>query len=358
MIVYYFVFIVTLILAYYLPAETDKEWRKKLFWTFVPLFLFGALRVNMGNDYAQYELFFEMHHGQDGFVYDETAHSEFGYQLLNYIMPSFRAVLVLNSLLLCVALAVFIYRNIPKEYLWLAIILIFLNVEKNIYGSLVGVRNGLAVTTFLLGSVFIQNRKLIPFIVTTVIAMSLHSSAVFFMPVAYIVGLSRTIDKKEIVIWAILACVILLSSQTGLMSYVEPFLVDELESYQGYLKDEYHRGFLLTTTGVILFYLIISLFWEQKDVISQEQSSLIRLGFLYPISTLLGSMAMRASYFYDMFFIATVALLYSRAGKQNVRAKLLFILALISSAYSFYLWRCNNMGNPRYDVYQSILSLF
>ena len=140
MIVYIVVFIVTFLLSYFLPAKTEKEYKRKLFIMFIPLFLFGALRVDMGNDYQSYVDYFDEFHSGTNFSFDESSHAEIGYQLLCYIMPSHRSIIVLNTFLLCLAFALFIYRNVPKQYIWVAILIIFFNVEKNIYGSMVGMR--------------------------------------------------------------------------------------------------------------------------------------------------------------------------------------------------------------------------
>lgn len=351
--VLYVVFFLTLLLSYLLPAKTDEQWRKKLFWTFVPLFIFGALRVDFGNDYGDYENFFNELHTKV-FVYDETHHAEIGYQFLCYLMPSYRSLLVLNAFVLCLSLGVFCYENIPREYISLAILLIFLNVEKNIYGSLVGPRNGFAVATFILSTVFIQKRYLIAFAASTALAMTLHNSAIFFMPIAYIVGRNKELTKTELILWIGVIIAILVSSTKGLMDIVEPYVLDYNDSYAIYIKEEYHRGPLLTITGLILIIITLILFWGNKTSFSQNQNSLIRLGILYMTSTILGSVVFRAGYFYNMFFIGTIAIFMSQKRKTVLHIALC-VLSIVMSIYSFYLWRINCMGNSNYDVYHSIL---
>lgn len=358
MVVYYSVFFITLFLSYCLPAKTDKQWRWKLIWTFLPLFLFGALRVDFGNDYYSYEEYFYEFHVSGAFSYNPLSHAEIGYQFLCYVMPSFRSILVLNSFLLCLSLALFCNRNIPRDYLWLAVLLIFLNVEKNIYGSLVGIRNGFAVTIFLLSFVFIQRRNILLFTCATLLAMSLHSSAVFFLPIAYLVGYNREITIKEIVLWITGIIIILMTSVSGMMDFIEPFLVDSYESYNAYLQGNAHRGWLLTATGLLFIYIVLSLFWESRKSLNKEQNALIRLGLFYLLSTLLGSMNMRAGYFYNMFFIGSVCTMMTTTKKSNLLRIALFVLSIVVSIYSFILWRSANYGNPTYDIYHSIVSLF
>lgn len=358
MIVYFIVFIVTLLLSYFLPARNDKEFKWKLVIMFIPLFLFGALRVNMGNDYPVYEFYFEEFHGGVKFSFDETSHSEIGYQFLCYIMPSFRSILVLNTFLLCLAFGMFIYRNVPKQYIWVAVLIIFFNVDKNIYGSMVGLRNGFAVITFLLGSVFIQERRWLPFALITVVAMSFHTSAVFFLPVAYIIGRRTEITKMEITIWVIVLAVLGLMSSVGLLNAVTPFLLSNFDRYEAYIEDfSGHKGIMMVITTLILFYLIFTLFYANRKVLTPNQNSLIRLGLLYVASMYMGTISMRAGYFYNVFFAGTVATFLHFGSKQNNLSKILCVVAIIMSMYSMYLWTHAGhvAGNPLYTIYHSIL---
>ena len=379
--VYFLVFFITLLLSIVLSDKSDKQWRVKLFWTFLPLCLFGALRVDFGNDYFAYEAMYYEHHNQVSFSFDETAHAEIGFQFLCYIIPSFRMLLILNSGLLCLALGVFVYNNVPRKYLWLAILLIFLNPEKNIYGSLVGMRNGFAVIIFLFSFVFIQRRKLIPFLGMLLLAMSMHTAAVFFMPLAYIIGRNSSFSRNEVTWWLIAGLFILMSSLSGLMEMLTPFLTEYFDRYERYYEDfgEGHRGFLLTITGIILFVLITSLFINNTKNVSKRQSflvrhrillikdntrnmskrqnSLVRLGMLYVFSMLMGSLSGRAGYFYDMFFIGTVVTLFAINKKTRVSAWVLVLISVAMSFYSLRLWMTNQYvsGNPLYMIYTSII---
>lgn len=355
---FFLVFILTFLISLpYEAIQTDKQWRWKLFFTFLPLFLFAALRVDFGNDYHHYENFYYQFHQGNSFSYDNKAHAEIGYQFLSFIMPSYRCILVLNAFILCLALAVFIYRNIPQKYLWLAILLIFLNPEKNIYGNLVGIRNGFAVTGFILGTVFIQNRKIIPFALITALSASFHTASLLYMPLAYLVGRNTKISRREIRIWIVVIAILLFFSVSGLIRLSSLLISRYFNRYEVYLVEmEAHRGILLTGVSLVLTYLIFSLYNKEKKILTREQSSLIRLGLLYVVSAFLGSLAMRASYFYDMFFIGTVIVLFDNFNR-DIQGKMLVTLAVMMSFYYFYLWSTSPWvaGNPRYSVYTSII---
>ena len=355
--VYFLVFFLTLLLSVVLPSKTDKQWRWKLFFTFLPLFVFAALRVDFGNDYENYELYFEEFHGWDSFEFDSSSHAEIGFQFLCYIMPSFRSMLVVNAFMLCLALAVFIYRNIPNKYLWLAILLVFLNPEKNIYGNLVGIRNGFVVTGFVLGSVFIQKRKLLPFVGLTVLLSTIHTAALLFMPIAYLVGRDTPISKNEIVIWIGALSVLLTFSVSGLIDMAAPIITRYFDRYDYYLEGmEAHRGILMVMSTLVLSALVFVLYSSHKAHFTNGQNALIRLGLLYIFSAFLGSLAIRANYFYCIFFIGTVITLFANRKGNDLLGWALVILAIAMSVYSFRIWQTSTWvaGNPLYSVYTSI----
>lgn len=353
---YYLVFCLAFLVSLVYEVKNDKQWKWKLFLTFVPLFVYGAIRVDFGNDYATYEDIFEQIKMSESFVLDFNAHEEVGFQLLNRILPSYRSLLVLNAFLLSLALAVFCYHNVPQNYLWLAIILIFLNPEKNIFGSLVGIRNGLVVSLFLLSFSLIQKRKWIPFFFITAVLSTIHTSVLFFLPIAYLVGRNAQFNKSGIIFWIGGSFLLLVASMTQLFNIINALISNEIfNRYEEVLESvsSYRGGVLvvscLANIGILLLY-----FRQYGASLSQKENSLLRLGLLFSMSLLLGSLSMRASYFYDMFYIGSVVKIVSDKKASAPLRYGLLLLALVSSYYSmFVVW----MGSPYWDhsVYHSLL---
>lgn len=350
------VFLVTLLLSAVLPATTDKEWRRKIILTFLPLFVFGALRVNFGQDYLAYEAIFLEHHDVESFSYDQYAHSEIGFQLLCYLVPSFRFLLVLNSFLLCLSLGCFIYRNVPRNYLWLAVILIFLNPEKNIYGSLVGMRNGFAVALFLLSVVFIQRRQIMAFVIMTLLAMSMHTSAVVYMPIAYLVGRNTYLTKKEIVVWIVVMIIFAVMAQTTLLNLAAPFVHEYLDRYDSYMNNDGggHVAVLLFSSSFLFGIMILVLLGRHNRELTGNQRALYRLGLLYVFSNFWGPLTGRATFFYIMLFIATIIDLFKLRQRDSQLELGLLLFAIIVSLYSFNVWYHIIFGNPNYMIYHSV----
>lgn len=353
---YYLVFVLTLLISLLYYVKTDKQWRWKLFWTFLPLFIFGAIRVNFGNDYNSYEEIFDGIHSLRQFQFNHEAHAEIGYQLLNWVMPSFRLLLVLNAFLLSLSFAVFSYHNIPKKYLWLAVVLLFLNPEKNIYGSLVGMRTGLCVSSFLLGFVWVQRRKWLPFFTLIAVMSTIHTSTLLFLPIAYFVGFNKPFKRSEIWIWLGAVVVLLLTSMTQIFDVIS-FLIDNdtLGRYEEVLTvATSHRGILQTLASLAFIIMFLVYFNQRGKTLSSDKNSLLRMGMFFSMTFFLGSLAMRASYFYDMFFIASVVRIFSdKKAKMELRWGIL-LLAIATSFYSmFYVW----MGSPwwNHGIYHSLL---
>jgi len=155
MTAYYLVFLLTLLIQLH-PVKSNADYKKRLFFTFLPLFLFGALRVDFGNDYLGYEhYYYSVHSFSELFNIDK--HMEKGYALLNLVMPSFRSLLVLTSLLMCFSYATLFYKFVQPKYNWLAILLLFLSGDKTIFFVLASMRNGMTVSLLILSLSFIQN---------------------------------------------------------------------------------------------------------------------------------------------------------------------------------------------------------
>lgn len=350
---YYLVFFLTLMFSLFIEAKTDKQWRWKLFWTFLPLFVYAAIRVDYGNDYGTYENYFDIFHNSAS--YDIYSHSEIGFQLLNRIMPSYRSILVLSAFLLCLSLSFFCYHIIPRNYLWLAVILIFLNPEKNVFGPLVGIRNGLVISSFLLCIKLIQTRKWIPYLVITVALSYIHTSALFFMPVAFVIGYSTPFKKREIWFWIGLIISLLVFSMTQLAHYLGILINNEtFNRYESIVESELHRGILITIVSLVNIVLFIIYFIKRGDSLVSKDNTLLRIGILYSVMFFFGSLSTRSSYYLDLFYIGSVIMIFADKKMAGFYRYAILALAIVTSFYSmFIVW----MGAPSWNhsIYHSLL---
>jgi transmembrane protein EpsG len=352
---YYLVFVLSFIIQWILPSATDKQYRWKLFFTFLPLFVFGAIRVDFGLDYPAYERIYDEMHGYEEFHLDSTMHAEVGYQWLNRILPSFRSLLVLNAFLLSFALGFFCYHNIPKQYLFLALILIYLNPEKNIYGSLVGIRNGLVVTSFLIGFVLVQKRKILLVSLLILLLSTIHKSSVLFLPVAYIVARNKPITRVEVVGWIVGFVILTALGTSGIVDIVDVIISNEyLDRYEGYLAKGSVNGILMVSSSLVLLLVFVVFLFYNRNWLSESDNSIIRMGLLYLVSSVMGTLAGRASYFYDMFFIASVIKIVADTKIAMYLRIVLFLFVIAICYYSmFVVWMGSEWWN--HATYYSLI---
>lgn len=337
---YYFVCFLTLLIQWIMPGETDKQYKLKITLSLVPLFLFGALRVDFGNDYPAYELFFESMHGANAEL-DSQMHAEVGFQLLCMIFPTYRTLLIFSSFLLCLSIGVFLYNYVPRNYVWFAFVLLFLNPQYNIHGNLVGLRHGIMTCCFLLSFVFVQKRKIIPFAIVTAALSFIHTSALFFLPIVYLIGRPNPISKREIVIWSVVLLILLALSMSSLYNVLARFVVAYFERYETYVASEnnVHRGWLNLLAMTILLFSFLYTMYKRRLLLSGKANSIMRVGLLYCGLAFIGTLSMRGNLIYNMFFIASVCLFVSQYKKGDFFRVSIALLATAVSVYGmFVVW--------------------
>ena len=341
MYIYWIIGILAIFLNRVLSYNTRKEYAINLIISFIPFFIYGAIRVDYGADYPAYEMFFNIFHNASSFVPDKEHHAEIGYQFLCYIMPSFRSILVLNSFLLAAAFVVFIYKNIPSNYAWLAIFLIFLMPEKNIFGSLVGIRNGLVVSSFLITFTFVQQRKPILLVLTAMVLSTIHTSAIAYLPLAYLVARDTNITKKELYIWGGFGIVLMIASMSTLINFLLPIFQIIASRYEEALLDlqDGSRGMLNYFANFIMMIAFLIFGYKNNDELEPEQKSLIRMAALYCIAGCLGGISGRMTYYFAVYYIGGIVLMFS-SNWQNKTLRYVFLgfVVLIACYATFYVW--------------------
>ena len=357
---YWFIAIITVLLHKCMPCRSNSGYLRNLIISFIPFFIYGAIRVDYGADYPAYEMFFDLFHGSTSFVPDEEHHAEIGYQFLCYVMPSFRSILILNSLLLSASFVVFIYKNVPSNYAWLAICLIFLMPEKNIFGSLVGIRNGLVVSSFVLAYTFVQQRKPLHLAITALVLSTIHTSAIAYLPFAYLVARNSSITKKELYIWGTIGIVLMIASMSTLVNILLPIFRIIASRYEETLLDMQNgsRGTLNFVANYIMMIAFIYFGYKKNEELEPEQKSLLRMAALYCIAGYLGGISGRMTYYFAIYYIGGIVLLFSYNKGKNKYLRYVFLgfAVLIACYATFYVWMGAEWGN--HGTYHSLIGDF
>lgn len=366
--IYWLIFVIAFFIQF-IPVKDQKQYLWRTVFTFLPLFLFGALRVDFGNDYDSYEnLFYEVQSLSYNQLFN-VAHYEMGFVLLNKIMPSFRLLLILTTILTMGSYAFLFYKYIPPKYSWLAIVLLFFMGKHTIFFMFAG-RNGYALAIAIFATPFLIKRKFIPYALLSLLAMSIHTSAIAFMAFLYFGTWGEKISTKTITLYFILFAYILFISLSNLVNWLEPvFYFLSFDRYEVYYESakEYSAaaGGSVTKFFAILFVLVVLTAWgmvsNKKDnanthFLSPSISYLIKFIILYSVAICVGSLNYRMSQFFSPFFIVGVVN-FVEFCKINLQRSIMKYSTLTYVVLSYWFLYKESLYRV-YNVYHSLLGDF
>lgn len=364
--VYFIVFVLTF-LAQFFQVKSDKQYWWRTVLSFIPLFLFMALRKDFGSDDDDYHMFYNgVHQASNIFAVNE--HMEAGYAILNKIMPTYQSLIVLSSFLTSWAYVFLIYRYVPKRYSWLAVLLLFSAPSMTVFFMISGIRNGIAASLLVLSCYYIEKRKILPFIILTAVAMSIHTSALAIFTLCYLLGQNKLITKNQMWIWISVMVVLALASLASIVQNVLPVIDLFMDQYVGQVEgmaeiaDE--RGFMGALTGIVfgvglLLYLIqMEKYTKRSPELAQEMGSLkYKYGLLFAVSFTIGILGGRMGQYWIYFFIVSVVGMV--AYWNNKVFKYGFLLLVL---YFFRILYVSFVSNPDfliyYKTYTSVLGSF
>lgn len=356
--VYYFIILLTLFLSYNIkiPEGDYNAYCKKVFWVFFPLLIFGALRVDFGNDYSSYEEDFYTLHNHPELV-DPNAHAEIGYQWLNVIMPSWRLLLAFVSTMVVLGFIKLYSKNINPKMLTPAMFFTMLYPDLTFYLSFVSMRTGLAIAGTFLCFPLIKERKYVLVLIIAYLLSFIHTSAILFLPVALLVGFNKALSRKEIFIWIFALIALTVLSTAGLIDLISPlFGNDMFDRYrEHYLVADDHSSLISCTANAILMYFILDWVYGNKDNLTKSQNSIWRLSMVYLLSPFLGSLGRtRMTYYFFPFYVIVITYIIQDATLEKWK-KIMFV-SLVTSIMlyaTFYVW----LNNP-YFIFQHYHCIF
>lgn len=347
----YFILSIFIVLINLLPVKNNWEYSIRLLFSLFILFMYGAFRVDYGLDYPTYENYFQ---NVKLFGVEANERIELGYYLLNKTLPSYRSLLIIQTLLLCSAYYYLFKWYVPSKWAWLGFLLLFLNGQFTIFFMLTAIRNGIAISIFILSTYFIHQRKLIPFLILIFIAYWFHNSVILYAPVAYIIANGKMVTKKTLYTWLSIMIIIALASNTFLLNIVDPFVNRYFSRYSVPLESVKELGksagmlaslFALATSALLLFVV------KDKNL-TQKENMMVKMSLLFLIANLLGPLNMRMTqYFASFFMVGSIVVVYKG---RNISLKYAYIAAIfLYLFYSLKIW----LEGPyfSYEIYQSLL---
>lgn len=352
MTAYWGLFIIIIIIQF-LPGKTKKNQRNKLFFSFFLMFIYAAIRDNFGRDFEAYQSIFEDVHKYVNF-WGAQPTIEKGYILLNRIMPSHRVLLVFLSAFTCFTYYWLFKTYVPPKYYWLGFLLMSISGNFMLFFQLSGLRNALAINIMALSLPLIENRKLFPYLLLTIIASFFHQSVLFYMPLAYFVATPYKLEIRNIAIWSIFIFIFLLLPVSSLINYITPFIDSYFQRYSSYLdlasEQIYQRSLLMY--GFVLIMFVFSFIILQKERISESETMILKLSLLFIFSIILGVLNFRMSQYFAPYFVIGATIVMKEVKSFKLKYSYLTSVILFS-IYSFFIVY---MGDPDfpYKIYHTI----
>lgn len=350
MFFYWLLFLIVMVVQLF-PVKSQKQYTTQLIVSLLPLFLFGAFRVNFGLDYEAYETYFDE---VKFFGSEADDRMEIGYMYLNMFLPSFRSLLIIQSALLCVTYYYLFKWYVPFRYSWLGFLLLFLNGPLTIFFMLSGIRNGIAISILILSTRFIHQRKIIPFAILTCLAYFFHNSVILIAPIAYFIANGNVITSKNVKVWLFVMFVLAITSSTILLEYLGVFIMTNFDRYTTYIEiakeQEGGVGLLIAIFSIGASILFLSILKDKQ--LTAKEMMLVKFTLLFFISFLLGPLNMRMSQYFASFFVVGSLLIINKKAHKTLKHAY-FALVFAYVIYSFTIWL--DSPNFSYDTYESIL---
>lgn len=362
------VVVITSFIAIFLTYLSQYKGYSRLFELgFVLVTFIAAIHFNYGNDYMTYYGHW-MNIRQEswrnvltGNMYWEV---ETGWALLNKLFSFGGGFFVLVALLNI--LQNYIYYSLIKFFIvpadrWLSM-MIYLCTSGLYLLNFSMMRQGLAVALFVAAILFITKRKLLFSILSLLVAISVHRTAVIGVPFLLLYFLPLKNTKPLSVVVASLTAVLFWGSSVAADVFDRLFLsvglLDKYEAMSGNVLAEESLGFgfvLLHIPHLVILYSLWSGSYfknfDEKIITIVAFFDIIIIPFTY-----IGSAYMsRLEIYFGAFQVAVIPMLYSRLKRAELRLglKLIVVFMLLYTYRGFFMtsYWMNTYGGPFHSIF-------
>ena len=266
---------------------SDRPFRLAI--SFIPIFLFLALRYDYGNDYNTYLTIFEeiKATGSDDY-YSEFLPSEIGWLYLNSVfgIVGFFTLVAFLAFTNCYIFARFVRIYCPPDYYWVAIF-VYVFSPDNMLIQLSAMRQAVAISCLLLAIDFVIERKLIRFLFCIGFGMLFHSSALALFPIYFLNTFNYSIKKSQTYIY-ILFYVGLFFTSDAIYRLIPYLGLSNIKAFENYLLYYEDLGSVGTGAGLFLngmYLATLIYFHDNQPRPGRLIFKLVMIGiFLIPLS--------------------------------------------------------------------------
>lgn len=318
------------------------------FLSFLPLFIVSALRYDVGQDY-----FFTYVP-----IFDSVANTgsyenvEKGYILLNKFVllftKDYSGIFILTSLIGCYFIfkAIFQQSKIPAMSIFIYVTSTFYFISMNL------VRQSITISIFFYSIKFIKEKKLKSYLITILIASTIHLTALIFIPI-YFIANKKISFKKFIAIF--IMCEIGLPLARNLI-----YSIISETKYAYYIGSVYDSkestliAPLISLLIVLLGYFYKSRFNEINDKYLNIYLNIQIIATL--LSTTLGVFPLALRLFIDFEYIQILLVPSIIKLEKNRILKLILVMSIIICYGIYFYYTIGILGGSKSLPYRTIFS--
>ena len=221
-----------------------------------PLFCISSFRYGVGNDYFNYANYF---------VRSINTHfMELGFDFLIQLIRSYTDNYVWMFSICSLIFLYFIYRAIYEQSINPTFSIFIFLCAPYFFEFFSGMRQMMAVSIFLYSIKYIKNNKFIPYIFLNLIGISLHSSAIVFIPIFFLYNVN--LKPKICVFFAVISFLARPIIKNILYQIIYT------TKYSSYFDSQFNTGhFGIVTLLVPMFIFIFSLLFYRKSKENDNQ---------------------------------------------------------------------------------------
>lgn len=320
---------------------------KKIFVIFATLqwvILSGLRHVSIGADTITYKFSFNralntswidaFNRFIDGIFYGAEIKDP-GYMLfekfIGLFTNNYQVFLFIIAMIFMVSFGRFVYRNSKDPFISF---LIYSTLFYSFF-SITGIRQTIATALVVLwGYELIKRRNLFGFIILTLIAFTIHKSAIVFFPFYFIADIK--INKKYLISWSIiiLLTILLRNKIYGLLEIIFDYNIAESNVIGG------------TQTFTLMMALITGVaFWRLKPLLKNNPQSnhFLNASFialLFTLMTFVNQGFMRVQQYYSLFIVLLIPEIIKSFNKKE---RVLVYFISVSVLMLLFV-----RGNPKY----------
>lgn len=308
---------------------------------------FYGIRYDFGNDYwSYYDLYLESAYGVDAGVVEP------GWGLINYLCQpiGFFGMIFILTVFEYYSVFKHIRLYVGKEYWWLAVFIFCFTFNFLLLGCSM-MRQFLSMVILLYSIKYISERRIIPFLIIVGIAMSIHKTAIIFVPI-YLLSLWKpNISKKRWILSSVIGfiCLMILSK-----TYLELFQLAAI-----LFNDEKFSRYLLGDEGSYSFTIIFDILWLvllmyycPQEKIGKIICLISILSYVFLPFAFVVVMLLRLMLFFSFFFIFTIPTMIQKIELKPVRYVILFIYMFLLLRRSIVSYNGETYGG--YFEYKTI----